>query len=101
MTAGVALGMGVAGLVWVISLSPPHLAEALARIDSPARRTSRQVDDSPAWRRELADSAEVLAERLGLARYRADLRLLDETAGQLLQRKLGYALVGLAFPPVL
>ena len=40
-------------------------------------------------------------EALGLARYEADLRLLGETPAVLLVHKAGYALLGLAFPPVL
>jgi hypothetical protein len=42
-----------------------------------------------------------LAVRLGLDRYRSDLELVGETPAQLAARKVGYAVVGFAFPPVL
>ena len=41
------------------------------------------------------------ADRLALARFAADLRLLDRTVEHLAAQKLGYGLIGLVFPTLL
>jgi hypothetical protein len=42
-----------------------------------------------------------LADRLGLHRSRGDLALVEEAAADLAARKVGYAAIGLVFPPLL
>ena len=107
--AGAAVGVGVTLIAAGLRPPPPDLEAALARLDaSPGTTPHESAPDgtaaSSAQRvadRFLTERGTGLVEALGLTRYDADLRLLGETPAALLVRKAGYALLGLAFPPVL
>ena len=96
---GVGAVMAVAGLV----PSAPNLHAALIRLDPRDAETASPIPadgsrlGSVARRRVLPQ----LVETLGLRRYAASLRMVDQTPEDLAARKVGYALLGLAFPTVL
>lgn len=103
LAAGLLLAVGI-GMV-VVGLTPrrPDLASAvnllLPEPDAPmAPSVAAQVGARGWLVRVLLPGA---AERLGLARFAADLRLLDRTVEHLAAQKLGYGLLGLVFPTVL
>ncbi len=90
----------------------PDLAAALTRLDATAgsaRRPQSGSTEGAAAERLANRLANRLADRVGqgpvealrLVRFAADLTLLGESVESLLVRKAGYALLGLAFPPVL
>ncbi|MEO6821367.1 MAG: hypothetical protein ABI468_02380 [Candidatus Nanopelagicales bacterium] len=97
LLSGAAAGLGLAVLLrwWVLDV--PDLASVRARRDrvllegaAPAAALSRQ------------DAVlHALALRLGLSRHQRDLDIVGETPSTLALHKLGYALLGLMFPPVL
>lgn len=115
--AGAAVGAGLAMTAAGLRPAPPDLRTALARLsaDLPgsdatsgagnaATRLDNRLDNGMTTRlaRRLASPPGPRAvETLGLARYAADLALLGESVELLLVRKIGYGLLGLAFPPVL
>lgn len=98
----IAGGLTGLGLVLVVrSLVPdvPDPVTALARRRALTGARAESVVAAPQGRRDAAFARAV--DQLGLARYASDLQLVDETPTVLLVRKLGYGLLGLAFPPVL
>lgn len=107
VVAGAAVGGGLAMVIAGLSPSTPDLRSALARIDSaPGPITAngtngREHGAVSRWHRWARAHAPALAARLRLHRYRADLDLVGETPETLVIRKIGYGLLGLAFPPVL
>lgn len=102
LTAGVLLGAGAALVVAGLSPSRPNLADAVTRsLAAPRGRTS-----SEPRRSSLAAAVEERAlpaavRTFGLLRFSADLRVLELRPEVLAARKLGYGLLGLAFPTVM
>jgi hypothetical protein len=98
--AGATIGAGVAVIVRALVTDTPDLTEALARLDATAApvRTQAGPGRLDAVRNRTLG---VLVEAGHLDRYARDLDLVGETPGTLAARKTGYALLGLAFPPVL
>lgn len=106
LLAGAAVGAGLALVVAGLLPTTPDLRSVLAHLDTrPAtvapQATSPGEGIAGRCRSWAAARLGPLAARLGLERYRADLDLLGETAGRLAARKIGYGLLGLAFPPLL
>jgi hypothetical protein len=93
--AGAAVGAGAVIALAGALPTTPDLKAVLARLDPGPSAAAL----APATRHDAL--AARLADALGLQRYAADLALVDETPGQLAVRKAAYALLGLAFPPVL
>ncbi|WP_149203869.1 type II secretion system F family protein [Actinotalea subterranea] len=103
LAAGLLLAVGI-GMV-VVGFTPrrPDLASAVTLLlpdpDAPMAPSVDAHVGARGWLvRVLLPGA---AERLGLARFGADLRLLDRTVEHLAAQKLGYGLLGLIFPTVL
>jgi len=101
--AGACVGAGITLVVRSLLPQTPDLKAALERLDgtgqaSPARPgTSRIGPIGQASARAVPN----IVETLGLRRYRADLELVGETPETLAVRKVGYAMLGLAFPSLL
>ena len=91
--AGAAIGTGAVLAYAGARPTVPDLKWVVARLEQPDAATE------PTSGRERLLTG--LAVRFGLDRYRSDLELVGETPAQLAARKVGYAVVGLAFPPVL
>lgn len=99
VVAGVATGAGAALMVAGLLPTTPDLQSALARLGGTAPVTHPQVGTrGPGW---VGARLPTLATSLGLNRYRADLDLIGEAPETLALRKVAFALLGLAFPPVL
>jgi Type II secretion system (T2SS), protein F len=96
--AGAAVGCGLAVTVAGLRSPVPDLTAAVARLD---RATRAYGSPEAATSGRLVTAAAVLAQRIGLDRYRADLDLVGDTPAQLMTRKLGYTAMGLVFPPAL
>lgn len=97
LLAGAVTGLGLAVLVGSRRRVVPDLAAARSRRD----RLLRDGTASTGEQRGLGAALPLLAERLGLSRYQADLDLLGRSSSTLLLHKLGYALLGLLFVPLL
>ena len=100
IAAGASVGAGVAVLIRALVPGVPDLPAALARLDTADPGPVAAVGESR-WQRTSDGVFTDLAARLHLDRYARDLALLGETPAALAARKTGYALLGLAFPPVL
>jgi hypothetical protein len=103
LLAGALVGIGVVVLVAGLVPAAPNLHAALSRLDPHAAPTLTAI---PAGGSRLMSAAQrrvlpQLVESLGLRRYAADLRMVDQTPEALAARKAGYALLGIAFPTVL
>ncbi|WP_448060643.1 type II secretion system F family protein [Cellulomonas hominis] len=102
LLAGALVGVGISVIVAGLVPTAPNLHAALSRLDDhEAPGPSTMPDESrlrSAARRRLLPQ---LVESLGLRRFTADLRMVDQTPEDLAIRKVGYALLGLAFPTVL
>lgn len=102
LLAGALVGVGVTLVVAGLVPAHPDLRAALDRLDP---RTAAQFTVTPDGRGLIGVArAQVLprvVETLGLRRFTADLRMVDQTVEHLAVRKLGYALLGLAFPTVM
>ena len=105
--AGVATGGGAALIVAGLLPTTPDLASALARLSSTTSLVHLEVGTSGGfaregrWRRSLQEHLPRLASSVGLERHRADLDLIGEAPERLAFRKVGFGMLGLAFPPVL
>lgn len=101
--SGAAAGGGLAIVLGGLTPTVPDLRAVLARIDTaaPAPTAGDASTVAPGWRRCGDPLAAELAGRLGVDRYRADLDLVGTTASTLVTHKVGYALLGLAFPAAL
>lgn len=101
--AGACVGAGVTLVVRSVLPGTPDLKSALARLDG--------VDQAAPARSGVAVTGPIshiaartvpgIVDSLGLRRYRADLELVGETPEALAVRKVGYAMIGLIFPPLL
>ena len=107
VVAGAATGGGAALMLAGLLPTTPDLPSALARLGSTATHapreatTVRESTRDPRWQRWYRARSPMLASRLGLGRYRADLDLIGESVETLAVRKVAVGLLGLAFPPVL
>lgn len=102
LLAGALVGTGAILAVAGVIPTAPNLHAALARLDAHATPVPLQADEggsrwSAARRRWLPQ----LVESLGLRRFAADLRMVDQTPEDLAARKVGYGLLGIAFPALL
>ena len=99
LLAGALVGVGVTLVAAGLVPAHPDLRAALDRLDP---RTAEQFGATPDGRGLIGVArARVLprmVETLGLRRFTADLRMIDQTAEHLAVRKVGYALLGLAYP---
>ena len=105
--AGATVGAGATLVVAGFLPSTPDLASVLARLDSrpsslpgdPA--TGGEPTNGQRLRNRLRRNVVPLASRLGIDRHHGDLDLAAQTPADLVIRKIGYGLLGLAFPPTL
>ncbi len=101
---GLVIGVGVAGAVYALIPAQPDLGDVLARL-SPATRT-RPGDKPVSLAPDATERLGIWAERRLPARLlgvppAADLAVLRQTPAQFYGRKVTYALLGLAVPPLL
>lgn len=107
VVAGVATGGGAALMVAGLLPTTPDLRSALARMGSAPSSlqtegsTGRESGREGRWQGWPRARLPMLASRLGLSRYRADLDLIGEAPETLALRKVAFGVLGLAFPPVL
>lgn len=102
LVAGVLVGGGLAVIVAGLKPARPDLADAVQRL-LPTGGATRPVQP------ERTDRFGALRSRtlpaavrvFGLQRYAADLRMVEQSAETLAARKVGYGLVGLAFPTLM
>lgn len=104
--AGATLGAGVALVVAGLQPYRPDLTAVVARLDAanvPTRPTTYGPSSTPSnpIARWATTRLAPFSDRFGLPRLRADLELVGDSPSHLLVRKVGYAALGLAFPPVL
>ena len=100
LVAGGLVGGGL--VVTLAGLSParPDLADAVHRL-LPTDTTLREAaTPSTRWDRLGGKFLPQAAQMLGLARYATDMRTVQMQPEDLAARKIGYGLVGLAFPPL-
>ena len=101
LLAGALVGAGLTVLVAGLVPAHPDLRAALDRLDprtAPPPAGPRPTGVlGPARARILPR----LVESFGLRRFSADLRMVDQTPEALAAHKVGYALLGLAFPTVM
>lgn len=109
--AGAGTGAGVALAVHALRVPHPDLRSVLAHLDNAGQRNSPYARDAGPprtpgrrhtwWARRWQRAAPGWARALRLGRHRRDLRLIGMTSEAMLARKIGYGLLGLAFPPLL
>lgn len=103
--AGATVGAGVALVIAGLQPYRPDLAAVLARLDATSVPTRPTLGAADAPANALARWATMrlapFSDRFGLPRLRADLELVGESPTHLLVRKVSYAALGLAFPPLL
>ncbi|WP_199421652.1 hypothetical protein [Actinotalea solisilvae] len=100
LLAGALVGSGITVVAAGLVPSRPQLAAALARLDPRVSR-SETPPASGALAGVRARTLPRLVEGLGLRRFSAELAVTEQTVEALAARKVGYALVGLAFPPMM
>lgn len=102
LLAGALVGVGVTLVAAGLAPAHPDLRAALDRLDP---RTAAQFAVTADGRGLIgvarARMLPRVVETLGLRRFTADLRMVDQTVEQLAVRKVGYALLGLTFPTVM
>lgn len=102
LLAGALVGVGVTLVAAGLVPAHPDLRAALDRLDP---RTAAQYTVTADGRGLIgvarARMLPRVVETLGLRRFAADLRMVDQTVEHLAVRKVGYALLGLAFPTVM
>lgn len=98
LATGALAGLTVVLLVDLLRPAPPSLPAVIRHLDAPATSPAPTGRWGP---RLWQANAPHLADRVGAARYAADLAVLGETPAELLARKAAYALAGLVFAPVL
>ena len=101
LLAGALVGAGLSVLVAGLVPTRPDLRAALARLDPAAPTAPPTGSASGVLGATRARVLSHLVETLGLRRFTADLAMVDQTAETLAVRKVGYVLLGLAFPTVL
>lgn len=99
LAAGAGLGLGVAALAWWLIPAVPDPLAVLERRRALAGGPVQVPPPGAGGRRTAL--LEELAGQLDLPRYAPDLDLVGESTTDLIGRKLGYAVLGLAFPPLL
>lgn len=104
LLAGALLGAGATAIIAAWVPARPDLRTALARLDPATSSTHLFFTDTTATGRVRQIRARVLSwavETFRLTRFSADLHLVQEIPLDLAARKLGFTLLGLAFPPFL
>jgi type II secretion system (T2SS) protein F len=107
LLAGATVGAGVTVLVAGLVPTRPNLHAALTRLDPHAGDPGLRTDPTPTapgpqrWAGIRRRVLPQLVESLGLARYTADLHMVDQTPEDLAARKTTFALLGLATPTLL
>ena len=101
---GAVVGIGVAGLVYYLVPAQPDLGDVVDRLAPPARRRPGAVAPTvaPGMEERMGMWAErtLPARLLGIPPAR-DLAVMRQTPAQFYGRKVLYALLGLAVPPLL
>jgi len=100
--AGALVGAGLIVAVAALVPTRPDLVDAVARLlpdDAHARPVAPVATGR--WGRLRAVVLPPAARSLGLHRYAQDLRTVQLGAEDLAAKKLGYGLLGLAFPPLM
>jgi hypothetical protein len=100
LLAGALVGLGVTLVVAGLRVPVPDLAAGIARLSGTAPAPAAVAGERP-WDRALARAASRVAEALHLDRHRADLAITGTTPTRMALEKMGYAVVGLAFPVLL
>lgn len=105
LLAGATVGAGLYLMILALAPAHPDLHQALVRLhqppgSAPTPSASAAGSGIERWS-TLARWTSSLAQALRLGRYRVQLRLTGQTAQDLMLRKVGYGLLGLAFPVVL
>jgi hypothetical protein len=100
LLAGALVGSGVAVIAAGLVPAQPDLAAVLARLDRSAAQepASREAG---AIARMRGRALPRVIEALGLRRFSAELAVTEQTVESLAARKVGYAVLGLAFPLVM
>ncbi|MDA8440175.1 MAG: type II secretion system F family protein [Propionibacterium sp.] len=107
LLAGAMVGAGLSVLLAGLVPTRPNLHAALARLDPQADEPGLRIETpttAPGTRLWAGVRRRVLpqlVESLGLARYAADLHMVDQTPEDLAARKTAFALLGLAAPTLL
>ncbi|MCZ3389997.1 MAG: type II secretion system F family protein [Actinomycetia bacterium] len=98
--AGACVGAGITLVVRSLVQPAPDLRSALEHIDGVGQTlpVSRDKTLPGQLGQVAARTAPRIVESLGLRRFHADLELVGETPETFAMRKVGYALLGLAFP---
>jgi len=99
--AGATVGIGVLLIVRSVLPDTPDLHSALARLDATTASGATQSARTGIPGHVTDRVIPPLVQALGLDRYRRDLDLAGDTVEGLATRKIGYSLLGLAFPPLL
>ncbi|GGB91520.1 type II secretion system F family protein [Cellulomonas carbonis] len=101
LLAGALVGTGLTVVAAGLVPAAPDLHAALARLDPRTTRPQETVGGPRLLAGARRRVVPHLVETLGLRRYAADLHMLDQIPEELAARKVGYTLLGLAFPTVL
>ncbi len=101
LAAGGLVGGGLVVVLAGLSPARPDLVDAVHRL-LPTDTTVREMPEAPTrrWDRVGGRFWPQAAQVLGLARYAADLRTVQQRPEDLAVRKIGYGLLGLVFPPL-
>lgn len=100
LMAGALVGLGVTLVVAGLRAPAPDLAAGVARLSGRVPVQALATGGGP-LERALGRAATRLAQSLHLDRHRADLAITGTTPTRMALEKMGYALVGLAFPVLL
>ncbi|MGB8022644.1 MAG: hypothetical protein WCF04_15560 [Candidatus Nanopelagicales bacterium] len=99
--AGILIGLGATWIVAAVMSPAPDLRAGVARLTGEALADPPITMAANPIERLFGRAATRTADSLGLARHGADLALTGATATRLAGEKIGYALLGLAFPVLL
>ena len=100
LLAGGLVGGGLVVLLAGLRPVHPDLADAVQRLLATDTPTPSAPASERRWDRIRARVLPPTAQALGLGRYATDLRTVEIRAEDLAARKIGYGLLGLAFPPL-
>ncbi|CAL8978649.1 hypothetical protein CELL_02924 [Cellulomonas sp. T2.31MG-18] len=103
LLTGALVGAGLVVILAGLAPARPDLADAVHRLLPTDAEARIPAADPPQGRlgRLKAQTLPRAAQALGLARFAMDLRTVQLRPEDLAAKKIGYTLVGLAFPPVM